>query len=461
MSTDFQKIIAFYTNFKKSLTSKIIFIGAIVLILQIPAFQIVSLIEERQSRKDATVKDICSKWGAAQSIVGPFIAIPYVERVTEGKDNREKLVRHWFTILPDNLVIDGSIQQECRTKGIYQAVLYSGKFKIDCSFSKAVFSEPRYSKIAKDMLLNEAIIGFSASDIKGLSECKVKIDSNQAKTIPGIPSCPLSGNGFHLQIPESVFASTPASAAQNTAGDKTVSVSMELTLNGSDNLNFYPLGRETVVRISSPWPSPNFMGAFLPASREISDKGFKAEWKISEINRNYPQSWVDSEYAIKDSSFGLGFYISSNVYQQSSRAAKYATLFIIFTMLSFLFAEKFSNTWMHPVQYFLTGLAIVLFYCMLLAFSEHTAFSTAYVISSMSVVLLVSFYCGLIFRLLKMALSVGVALLFAYGFLYFVLQLEDYSLIAGSISLFVFLALLMVLTKGMNRKESEVSPRER
>lgn len=455
MSIDFQKLAVFYTNFKKSLTLKILFIGAIILILQIPAFQIMSLIEERQSRKDATVKDICSKWGSTQNITGPFIALPYTEKILEGKDNREKIVKHWITILPDTLLINGAIQQECRSKGIYQAVLYSGKFKLECSFSTSILSEPRYAKIAKDILYNEAIMGFSVSDIKGMGECTVKFGSNNVKTIPGIPSCPLSGNGFHVQLPASLFAGAGPNGGGNVSSLGTIPVSLDISLNGSDNLGFYPLGRETVVKISSPWPSPNFMGAFLPSAREVSDKGFKAEWKISEMNRNYPQCWVDSEYKINESSFGLGFYISSNVYQQSSRAAKYATLFIIFTMLSFLFAERFSNTWMHPVQYFLTGLAIVLFYCMLLAFSEHIPFPTAYVLSSLAVVGLVSFYCGLIFRLLKMALSVGVALVFAYGFLYFVLQLEDYSLLAGTISLFVFLALLMILTKGMNKNNSE------
>ncbi|OGV51545.1 MAG: hypothetical protein A2017_01880 [Lentisphaerae bacterium GWF2_44_16] len=437
---------------KRSVAVKIILIGFLIFILQIPTYQIINLINERQSMKVKAVEEICSKWGKSQTLTGPFLVVPFQERVLEGKEQRERIVKHWITILPETLSVNGNMQPEIRKRGIYQAVLFSGKFTLTGTFILPETSEISGLKPQAEILWNNAIIVFGVSDIIGLKENILKIDGSAIRTIPGMPGGLIANIGFH--VPYSLKSRLPSGTSVSNVK---IPFCMELGINGSSDINFYPLGRETTVSTASSWNSPSFCGKFLPNSREITDKGFKAEWKISDMNRNYPQVWIDGESKINDSSFGVGFYVTANIYQQSFRAAKYAVLFIVFTMLAFLFAESFAKTWMHPIQYFLVGLAIVMFYSLLLSFAEHISFAQAYLFAALAVVLLVSAYCGLIFRLGKMAVSVGAAMTLAYALLYLVLQMEDYALLAGSICFFVLLAVLMFFTRGINRKSDDTN----
>ena len=218
-------------------------------------------------------------------------------------------------------------------------------------------------------------------------------------------------------------------------------------LNGSRQIQFAPVGKVTTVTAHSTWKDPSFGGAFLPVEREVNEQGFTAKWKVLHLNRNYPQHWKGGGHDLSSSTFGVKLFNPVDIYQKTTRTAKYALMFIVFTFLAFLISEVMNRLRVHPVQYLLIGLAIIIFYTLLLSISEHINFAVAYLISSGAVVSLISGYAKAILKNRVVTLMVGGILVILYAYLYILLQLEDYALLMGSIGLFVVLSVIMYLTR--------------
>jgi inner membrane protein len=212
-------------------------------------------------------------------------------------------------------------------------------------------------------------------------------------------------------------------------------------------LKFVPVGKTTDIEISSVWNTPSFTGAFLPDERQINDSGFVAKWNILQLNRNFPQTWVNNKYNIEESAFGVNLLLPVDQYQKSMRSAKYAIMFIALTFIIFLFVEILNKKRIHPVQYILVSFGLLLFYTLLLSLAEHIGFNLAYVISGAAIVGLITSYSQSIFKKTKLTLIMGGALSFLYIFLFVVLQLQDFALILGSIGLFIILAIIMYLSR--------------
>ena len=211
---------------------------------------------------------------------------------------------------------------------------------------------------------------------------------------PGLKTTDLASSGVHCVIPLSP--------------NKDVNTfSLQLNLNGSEDIQFIPVGKTTDVNLKSSWPSPSFNGSFLPTTREITDKGFSATWNVLHLNRNYPQFWLGNQYKMGDSSFGLKLLITANIYQKSIRVSKYALMFIIFTFSAFFFSEIISKKRVHPIQYILIGLAIILFYVLLLSISEHLNFDYAYILSALVTTTIITGYSKGILKNNRFTLTVG------------------------------------------------------
>ncbi|MCP4153991.1 MAG: cell envelope integrity protein CreD, partial [bacterium] len=166
---------------------------------------------------------------------------------------------------------------------------------------------------------------------------------------------------------------------------------MKLNIRGSSSINFLPMGRDTRVNLSSKWNSPSFNGCFLPKNRTIDANGFKANWEIYDYNREFPQQWKgkNKQWNYLDSRFGLQLFSPVDEYQKTTRSIKYAILFISLTFLAFfLVIEIMNKRRIHPVQYLLVGFALCIFYLLLISLSEHVAFDTAYLISSICITVL-------------------------------------------------------------------------
>lgn len=221
----------------------------------------------------------------------------------------------------------------------------------------------------------------------------------------------------------------------------------DINVNGSGELNFIPVGKTTKIDLKSQWNTPSFIGEFLPESREVDGNGFTASWKVLHYNRNYPQAWNGKAFDINKSEFGVKLIFPVDEYQKNIRVTKYAIMFIGLTFLAFFIIEVFSGKVLHPIQYILIGLALVLFYSLLLSFSEYISFPIAYIIASLVIIILVALYTKGIFKSTRHALIITLVLVLLYAFLFVIVQLQDYSLLVGSVGLLAILAYVMYLTR--------------
>jgi inner membrane protein len=226
--------------------------------------------------------------------------------------------------------------------------------------------------------------------------------------------------------------------------------SCQLHLKGSELLQFAPLGEVTEIKLKSIWNDPGFVGNFLPEKKEINKDGFTAYWKVLHFNRNFPQSWKNNSYSLKEDDFGVKLVTLADHYQKNMRSAKYGILVILFTFLSFFLNEIITKQRIHPFQYVLVGFAILIFYLLLLSISEQIGFNLGYIISALSVILMVLLYSRSFLDKWKNSLILSSILAFSFGFIFVLLQLESLALLVGSIGLFAVLALTMFFTRKIN-----------
>jgi len=417
---------------KNSATIKIISIGILVLVLLIPSLMVSSLLKERESRRDSVVEEINEKWGNRQTITGPFITVPYKSYYK----NAQGVLRyktHYLHILPENIEITGKIDPHIRYRSIYEAVLYNTQIDIKGNFTIPALHESNIDP--KNVLWNKAIFSLGVSDMKGIQEnIDITYNNKSYKGSPGLKTKDVASSGVRSVIPLSP-----------TEGDNTFA--LRLNLNGSEELHFIPVGETTRVDLESTWPSPSFNGTFLPTTREVSDEGFSAAWNILHLNRAFPQFWKGKSYNVTGSSFGLKLLITADVYQKSIRISKYALMFIIFTFAAFFLAETINKQRVHPIQYILVGLTIVIFYVLLLSISEHINYDFAYIVSAAATTAVITAYSRAVLGNNRFAITMCGILIILYGYLYTLLQLEDYALLMGSIGLFVVLVTVMYVTR--------------
>jgi inner membrane protein len=391
-----------------------------------------ALITERQINRNVSIKEISKSWAGPQTIAGPILTtITTGEKINKEGNKIEARKRNFY--LPEDLTIEAKVIPEKRYRGIYSAIVYKTDLKI-----KGVFSNQKMKEILSDPSLKESYLSFNIDDPKGIQQdVFVKWNNISQTIIPGLKDKNIFTNGFHSNIiidkdqPDSVFE-------------------INLTLSGVDEINFVPVGKNTVVKVSSTWNDPSFTGNFLPSQREISEKGFTATWNVNHFNRQFPQEWSQSTYDIFKDKFGVKFYIPADEYQQTMRSSKYGLLLIIFTFVSFFLVEVFSGKAIHPIQYLLVGLALIIFYSMLLALSEYLLFQYSYLISGVLVISLISLYTKSVYKDRRIITSISTMLIVFYGFVYVLLQMEDYSLLLGNFALFLILAAIMFFTRKVN-----------
>ncbi|PIE89862.1 MAG: cell envelope integrity protein CreD [Acidobacteria bacterium] len=417
---------------RNSATIKIFSIGFLVLILLIPTAMVSSIIREREERKDSVVQEINQKWGYRQIVSGPFFTVPYKSFY---KDEQDKLQFSivYLHILPDSLNISGAIEPHIRYRSIYEAILYNTRVNISGRFKIPELNQSNINP--NNILWEKATFSVGIADMRGIQDnIDIVFNEKQYKANPGLKTNDIASSGVHSYIPLSQT-------------DSDLSFSFQLNLNGSEELHFIPLGKTTHLELESNWPSPSFNGAYLPTNRQVSDKGFTAEWNVLHLNRNFPQFWLGNQYMVSGSAFGLKLLINADIYQKSIRVSKYAVMFIVFTFAAFFFSEVLNRKRIHPIQYLLIGFAVIVFYVLLLSISEHVNFNTAYFVSAFAITAMITAYSNVIIKNPKFTITVFVILAILYGYLYIVIQLEDFALIMGSIGLFVLLATVMYITR--------------
>lgn len=434
---------------RQSLMLKLLAVGILILILLIPTSMVNSLIQERKYNSQDVISEVSSAWSNPQTIAGPVLTVPYKEYYTNEKGevfNNTKYAR----FLPDSLTINGQLQTTMRYRSIYKVVVYASELSFSGSFPNPNFEEWKIEEA--NVLWDEAYLSVTISDMRGIQK---PIELTWRDTIatfsPGVgfdmtPSLKeASVQDYNLK---NIASKGGMSAKLNLSKrSNTMNFKFDLALNGSQNIYFTPVGKQTQVQLASNWATPSFKGAFLPDNYEVLESGFNAYWQVLHLNRNYPQQSLDAIYNFDDSQFGVDLIIPADYYQKSTRSAKYGILFIALTFLIFFFVEVLNNKRIHPIQYILVGLALVLFFTLLLAFSEHIGFEWAYLAASSATIALIGVYLSNVFKDKKLTLVTVAILVILYGFIYTLLQLEDYALLLGSIGLFIILSVVMVFTR--------------
>ena len=424
---------------------KAILIGFLTLLLMIPMALIGDLIHERErTAKDATA-EVYQKWSGVQTIKGPVLTIPFYE-ITVGKDGKNEKTLNVMHVLPETLNFRSEVETQELKRGLYEIVVYNAPMEIKGTFVLPDELRNLSAEAFNQFLLGDAMLNIGISDLRGISE-QVEMTWNGSTLIfdPGIRQAMIlsSGVSTHVDLKDLI-----------SGGE--VEFSVKLNLKGSECLFFVPLGKTTSVDMHSNCTTPSFTGAFLPVERDVNDKGFTSKWKVMHLNRNYPQVIIGSRWIndIDNSEFGVDMLLPVQHYQKSMRTVKYAILIIILTFVVSFFVEIFQKKRIHPFQYLLIGAALCLFYSLLISISEHTGFTVAYSIASVMTVTLITCYMTGVLKIKKTALTIGGLLALLYLCIFILIQMETYALLAGSIGLFVILALIMYFSQrvGWNGK---------
>ncbi|MDG1271348.1 MAG: cell envelope integrity protein CreD [Flavobacteriaceae bacterium] len=424
-------------NLKSNIYFKLGTIVVLTLLLLIPASMVRSLIREREWTQQDAIEEVSGKWALGQTVTGPYLSIPYdryVKQFSE-KDSTNIIVkiRDYIHVLPEKLEINGSINPEKRYRGIYEVVVYDSELMLSGHFRSIDLKE--LDILPQNIHFDKTKLNLGVSDLKGI-EKQIRLHW-QNETLD-----------FNSGVANNDLVSQGINAALTRFNEGTLNA-FDLTINlkGSQYLQFLPLGKTTDVNIQSQWATPSFDGAYLPDSRNISEKGFEAHWNILHLNRNYPQIWTGSKYDPDHSRFGTHLLLPVDRYKKSDRVAKYAILFLGLTFLVFFFVELLKKVFIHPIQYILVGLALVVFYTLLLAFSEHISFNSSYLTATILTLSIVPLYTYAILKSKTVAGLVLGILLILYLFIFTILQLEDYALLIGSVGIFIILSLVMYISR--------------
>ncbi len=428
-------------NFFRSPSFKFMIIGVLSLFLLIPASMIRELISERETRNEQARNEISESWSLAQTLTGPYLSIP--TGVLEKGGRKDGIFKDTYHLLPEQLRIDGTVDPIEKKRGIFTAVVYDSRITLSGFFNLedapvALASAPKSTE-------NLIYLCIGLSDLRGIGNASsILINETPVEMMPGVHTSDLNGTGIHIPLQAAAFTEV-----------KNVAFNITLELKGSSELFITPIGKTTDVHLASSWPDPSFTGNFLPAAKKIGPDGFEATWGVNYLNRNYPQGWYDDAHDINASSFGVLFLVPVDHYQKSERSVKYAFMFIALSFLVFFLTELILKIRIHPIQYLLVGFALIVFYTLLVSLSEQIGFNLAYLSSTVAITLLVGFYMCSGTASGKVGLISASLLLALYGFLFTTLQLQELSLLMGSIGLFIILAVVMVVSRKINWYKEE------
>lgn len=412
---------------------KLLLIVGMCVAFLIPQALIRNLVSERQSTESNAESEVFEKWAGPQTVTGPVIKVYY----SEEKDNKKET--HTKIVLPEQLDVKGDVKTKHLKRGIYDFTVYetaldlTGQFKLPKDFEKM--------QEGHEWCFEKAKIIVGLPNLRGLSD-------NVALNFGGIAYDMVAETGNLKGLSCEVDLS-------RVLEGEAVDFSLVLPFKGAGDLMFAPVGQTTTVSLTSDCATPSFTGYYLPDERQVTDTGFQAEWKVLAINRDYPQlldaSFIGSyQYGTSDfnnSTFGVQLKVPVEQYQQTERAVKYAFLIILLTFAAVFFVEMQKATPIHPVQYLLIGIALIVFYTLLLSFSEHINFGLSYLIACVMTIAMIVVFMASITKDKKTALGIGLLLAVLYTFVYVLLQLESYALLVGSVGLFIILGIAMFATQ--------------
>ncbi|MEO3740570.1 cell envelope integrity protein CreD [Kosakonia sp. WA-90] len=431
---------------KSPLFWKMLTLAGCFCVLLIPLTMLSSLIGERANYRNDVTDTLRQSSAGAQKLIGPLIAVPVTETVismeSAGDKDAPKEVRRKHSYirmwLPESLMVNGTQQVETRKIGIYDGQIWHNEIDI-----KAEFDPKRLDiKPGENITLGEPFMVLAVSDARGIGQIHTTRLNGEALSVEPGTGLMSELQGIHMPL-----------AAESV--NKPLQLSMSLNLSGTGAFSVVPLGRNSEMTLNSDWPHPGFMGDFLPEKREVSASGFQAHWQSSWFANNLDSKVRDNIRLAASNdwvlpAFSVNIATPADQYQLTDRAVKYAVLLIVLTFLAFFVFESLTARQMHPMQYMLVGLSLVMFYLVLLALSEHTGFTLAWIIASLLGALLNGIYLQGVMRSWRASLLFTAALLLLDGVMWGLLNSEDNALLLGTGVLFVALSTVMFLTRKLD-----------
>ncbi len=418
---------------QSSLLVRLLATGFLVLLLQIPIGLINGAVQERRTTRSEAMQSVVATSGGAQTLLGPVLAIPTVEHTldADGKPLEVRAVRY---VLPQDLDVKARTDTEIRRRGIFDVPLFAASVDLTGRFAPDDLKLPS----PRTPIWKEAELCLGMGDVRAIREAPAaRLGTATVPFQPAPGSCVFLGSGIHARLD-----SQPSAEG--------LPFRIHLALAGSERLAFVPVGSDTRVSVAGNWATPGFDGAFLPRERDLRDSGFSARWHVLHLARNFPVTFDGAEVTaprFAASAFGVTFVSPVDAYRTTDRALKYQLLFLSLTATLFFMFELLVGQRVHPVQYLLVGLALCLFYLLLLSLSEHVGFTAAYWVAAGTITALVGVYGSFVLGKRLRGLILAALLATLYEFLFVLLQLQDYALLAGSLGLLVILTVIMLVTR--------------
>ncbi|WP_295506245.1 cell envelope integrity protein CreD [uncultured Pseudoalteromonas sp.] len=421
---------------KQKIETKLIIIIGLIVLLLIPIFMIQNLIDERSELQQQVQVDIAKSSSDEQQVIGPFIHAQYLETVTVDGKTSEQLMN--MTLLPESLNVSSNLATFEKYRGIYKALLYRSQNQFEGRFKTSALAVLADKKIKRLNLI------LAISDIRGIGQgSHINVNERSYELLPGTQLDQLP-QGIRVELDYETIRKSEVLPYQ-----------IDLNLQGMRQLSFAPVGKNSSLTMQADWPHPSFVGDYLPIESSISARDFSASWQTNYFATNlkelFNQCLFRNECTLfKQRNMGVNLVDSVNHYLKNYRASNYAILVIVLIFASFFLLEVLRDEPIHPVQYGFVGLALAVFYLLLISLSEHLGFNIAYLLSALASAILLSVYVA---GMLKNSKHGGLFLcgvLFLYSLLYGLLSAEDYALLMGSVLVFVVLSLIMLLTRRVN-----------
>jgi inner membrane protein len=444
-------------------------VGAIALVgvmLLFVLMRIEGLVQERKGRGEEAVRGVEHSHAAAQAVMGPVLERTCTEEwdtaTGTGKDRVVTANKRDFTLLqmPGRLAVDSRTKADPLWRGLFKVNAWVGHFTVAADFASLVPLQPQREHDDGRLKCDAPVLLVALSDVRGVRAATVSADGQALAVEPGTTSA---------AYPSGLHATFASARVDGDAAAQPLSVRLELDVIGTSQLAWVPAATSTRWTLNSDWPHPSFGGQFSPEQRDVRADGFSATWSLSALATTAPADVAkglglctptnltgdvgdsSDDGSVKSDKcldlMAVGFIDPVNPYVLSDRAVKYDLLFIVLTFIAVGLIEVLSGRRVHPVQYLLVGLALSLFFLLLLSLSEHMAFEQAYAAAALACALLLGVYATSMLGRKVSGLLFGLGIALLYGLLYALLQMEQNALVIGSVMLFAALATVMLLTR--------------
>lgn|SRR5690606_23910395 len=425
---------------------KLVMVAAMTLAILVPLAMVRGVIGERQARRAEAVASVAASHGGRQSLAGPVLVVPYSEDVRErvadnggvARETVRRRTRYW-TFFPETLAVDGALAPATRRRGLHEVRVYEWAGTVQARFDAAI---PDDAPADARRETGEPWLAYGIADVRGLRELpRLRVDGR---------ALPLAQGMGHFDAP-GVHARLPAPVAGSRLR---LDTALELRLRGTESFAMLPVARDSDLRLRSDWPHPRFEG--LSPVHDLDAAGFSARWQVSSLATEAQRRFLGREPARRNGAApwtpdpdaaGVSLVDPVNAYLRAERATKYGILFVLLTFVAFFMFELIRRAPIHPIQYALVGLAIAIFFLLLVSLGEHIAFGQAYLAAAAACIGLVGFYLSAVLGGALRGGAFAAMLATLYAALYGLLVSEDNALVLGAGLLFVVLAAIMVVTR--------------